>query len=141
MRLVEMLQQLGEIISDDQPRLLLQRLLRELHAPRRVRLQIAVFDRRFEDALEQHPRIPNRLPPRTVPELLGHPLLKGAPVDVPQRRLPPGGQNVETENGLVLGTSGARCRHGDGLSAMASYAARLTRPPLDEFLQPLVWTR
>src|SRR5688572_3673110 len=101
MRLVEMLQQLGEIISGDQPRLLLQRLLRELHTPRRVRLQITVFDRRFEDAREEHPRIPNRLPPRAVPEFLGHPLLNAETVDLPQRSLPPRGQHVETENGLV----------------------------------------
>jgi alkylhydroperoxidase family enzyme len=30
---------------------------------------------------------------------------------------------------------------GMAFSVMGSYAAHLTRPPLDEFLKPLVWTR
>jgi hypothetical protein len=41
----------------------------------------------------------------------------------------------------VLETKALDVVMGMAFSLMASYAAKLTRPPLDEFLKPLVWTR
>ena len=78
-----------------------ERLLRELHAPRRIRREIPVFDRRFENAGEQHPRVSDRLPAALLPELLRDPLLNRQPFDVAEPPVPPRRKDVHVEHGLV----------------------------------------
>ena len=84
-----MLEQLRQAVPGDHRGLGLPRLRRELHTPRRVRFQIPELNRRFENPGEQHPCVAHGLPPRFVPELVGHPPLDCQTVDIAQPPLLP----------------------------------------------------
>jgi hypothetical protein len=100
-RFVQLPQQLGEIVPGDHRGFFLHCLLRELHAPRRVGLQIPVFDRRFENAGEKYPGISNRLPANATTKPVRDPLLNRESIDVAESRLLPRWQHVHLQYCVV----------------------------------------
>jgi hypothetical protein len=72
-----------------------------LQADDPLRLEIPVLDRRFENAGEQHPGIPDRLPARPLMELVRDPLLNREALHVAEPPVPPHRENVHVQHSLI----------------------------------------